>query len=83
MEHIETNLDYDEQCIIMYQYSDLVYYDEEGQRTLDMHTVVQNEDGRVQTTTVLDRELGGNAPPPRRHVYARLPVQRGDARLAM
>ena len=58
LEHIQTNLDYDEQGIIMYQDSDPVYYDEEGQWTLDMQTVVQNEDGRVQTTTVLDRELG-------------------------
>ena len=58
LEHIQTNLDYDEQGIIMYQDSDPVYYDEEGQWTLDMQTVVQNEDGRVQTTTVLDRGLG-------------------------
>ena len=58
MEHIDTNLGYDEQCTILYQDSDLVYYDEEGQWTLDMQTVVQNEDGRMRTTTVLDRQLG-------------------------
>ena len=58
MKHIQTNLEYDEQGIILYQDNDPVYYDEEGQWTLDMQTVVQNEDGRVQTTTVLDKELG-------------------------
>ena len=58
LEHIQTNLDYDGQGIILYQDSSPVYYDEEGQWTLDIQTVVQNEDGRVQTTTVLDRELG-------------------------
>ena len=31
LEHIETNLDRDEQGIILYQDNDPVYYDEEGQ----------------------------------------------------
>jgi hypothetical protein len=51
LEHIQTNLDDDEQGIILYQDSSPIYYDEEGQWTLDIQTVVQNEDGRVQTTT--------------------------------
>ena len=58
MEHIQTNLDYGEQGIILYHHNNPVYYDEEGQWTLDMQTVVQNEDGRMRTTTVLDRQLG-------------------------
>ena len=56
--YMRQNLEYDEQGIILYQDSDPVYYDEDGPWTLDAQTVVENADGRVQTTTVLDRELG-------------------------
>ena len=74
--YMRQNLEYDEQGIILYQDSDPVYYGEDDQWNLDTQTVVQNEDGRVRTTTVLDRELG--APPaPRRYVRGRTPAQRG------
>ena len=58
LEYMRNNLEYDGQWIILYQDSDPVYYDEDGPWTLDAQTVVENADGRVQTTTVLDRELG-------------------------
>ena len=60
LEYMQTNLDRDERGIILIQDSDPIYYDEEGQWTLDMQTVVQNEDGQVRTATVLDRELGAS-----------------------
>ena len=58
LEYMRNNLDYDEEGIILYQDSDPVYYDEDGQWTLDVQTVVHNADGEVQTTTTLGRDLG-------------------------
>ena len=58
LEYMRNNLEHDEHGIILYQDSDPVYDNENGQWTLDIQTVAQNEDGQVRTTTVLDRELG-------------------------
>ena len=37
---MRSNLDYDEEWVILFQDSDPVYYDEDGQWTLDAQTVV-------------------------------------------
>ena len=59
LEDIENNFDRGERGTpVLYNDSDPVLYDADGQWTLDSQTVTQNEAGQVRTTKVLDRELG-------------------------